>query len=595
MSPNTNNKVINANKVVVNESKKKKKALKKQNQNKKNNGNKKKTVNEKKKTMEVAQPSSNIKVPAYLNKSNVSDWAFEWLKAYISPCTETGMKECALRIPDAAMPYSATPYQRLDMTFRFPFQNKQNVDLTGLNYSMLIFQIPNFRNAVIVIGNRLAEEFGSTNVKDILTVLNNLSTESAVYPNFVTGELTTDDIPHNYVTIVRSTALDTIPLPDDEGVSPVISQLRLSFNGLTVGHNTPTLFNQATCSGMVINARSAGDTYTDTDAHRAFYINLHLGYVPPSGQQTVSWSVTIDSPGDPPLLGAFNLAPFGGASSDYVATHVVRGKDGSLILNIGDTYRYSSVVLVAGVTYRVSLVNVTVPNRTLVLGDGVLNNARTDVIRVVYVPDDEDVTGFENAEVDLITLPPLQQADMSQTVPNTSIFLMKDGGGCYMPTFKFTPIFEPSSVNFRRQKFTTFGFSSDGLHNAKTGIIDHIDLNFGIGVINIQSMPYAAQPLIKFRRAHQIIPASGSFFGLFTTNDNAKDTVALEIADCIKETQVHLHPASDNFLDTLVKCVFGAVNLLPKMLMNMHNVAETVQHICETVGNGATRMKNTSR
>jgi hypothetical protein len=518
---------------------------------------------------------------------NITPNALEWLKAYISPCTETGLSPYSMIIPDAAMPFSATPFQRADLTIRFPFQSREITDLTGRNYSMLVLQIPNFRNSLIVMGNKTGSEFTPEIVADLVNVLNTADPAMLLYPNFLTGNIMSGGTPDNYVTSIQTTALESVPLPDDEGISPVISQLRMVFNGVTIGHNTPSLFDQATCNGMVIATRETPSSELDNDSAEIAYLRIYVGFNRNTGLSQEGFQIVVNAFPSTVIQPTTFIPAIGGAgfSPTFTSTHTISTIEGNTIINIGDEYRYEQTTAGSIVLRNLTDIGLFTTLATFITGFPTVQNARLKHSLV----ESDDISGEFNPNFDLIVLPPIQQADISQTVPGSTIFLMKDGGGCYMPTFKFQPVFTPSSVNFRRQRFAVLNTPGTDLLVPTGGITDHLDSNFGIGVINIQGMPYAAQPLIKLRRAHQIIPSSGSFFGMFAYNNDTRDQVAIDIADTMHESQVHLHPATDNFLDTLVKTVGTAINALPKVLNSATNIAAAVQKVCNTVANGVTR------
>lgn len=566
--------------------------LQNKNNNKNMKRNKKKQNKEKISTNGIpahTTASSNVFMPSKfgLPDCNVTPNALDWLKAYISPCTETGLTPYSMIIPDAAMPFSASPFQRVDLTIRFPFQSRELTDLTGRNYSMLVLQVPNFRNGLIILGNKLGSEFTPEVVNDLINILNNADPAMLTYPNFLSGDMISNGTPDNYVTSIQSTALQSVPLPDENGISPVISQLRLVFNGLTIGHNTPSLFDQATCNGMVIAMRDTPTSELDNDSAEIIYLRVYMGFNSSIGLTQRGFQILVTAFPEDALQGTnFIPAPTGVANSPtFTSTRIISTIEGNIVVNVGDTYRYEQND--AG---EIVLRNQTDTGLFTVLASFITDFSSVKTVRLKHtLLTTDNISGAFNPNFDLIVLPPIQQADIAQIVPGSTIFLMKDGGGCYEPTFKFEPVFSPSGVNFRRQRFAILGSSDSDILAPVGGITDHLDLNFGLGVINIQSMPYAAQPLIKLRRAHQIVPSSGSSFGMFAYNNNVHDQVAIDIADKMHETQVHLHPATANFLDTLVRTVGSVINKLPKVLNSTANIAAAVERVCNTVGGGVTR------
>jgi hypothetical protein len=522
---------------------------------------KKKRRNRKSKNMNPSGLSSNINTVQIAMSSNesLSQDGKAWLMRYIDPCGEIDTPESCLKICDGAIPYSATPYQRFDGTLRFPFQSESSVDVTGKNYSMLVLQLPLFRNSKLVMANSLGQEFGEVNTEELINVLNNVSTNQMLYPNFVTGQLVdSDGLSINYFTVVQSEGLDTIPPPGPNGISPVINQIRCTFDGLTIGHNAPALFNQATVNGLVINCQITPTPIEDVAQDPSVYLHAYGNWNPATGSSAFG-SGFVQSSAQNVISGS--LGAFIGNSATFTADHAVRNKAGTIVLNVGDEYRYENpplpigfVIQLANLTTGENFVISTTPNNTISSS----SNLRLYFQAIATDPELDNI----NSSFAVITLPPLTQGQIAQNDPKSTIFLMKDGGGCYQPINKFTPVFEPSNVDFSIIRFAGPTTSTELISaDPSIGWQDAFDRNFGIGVINVQSMPYAAQPLFKFRRAHEIIPSTKSFFGLFATGNSAKDDNTLQLADGIMEHRQHLYLASDNFLGTLGKIVTKAMSL----------------------------------
>jgi hypothetical protein len=501
----------------------------------------------------------NARQVAMSSENAMSEDGKAWLMRYIDPCGEIDTPETSLKICDGAIPYSATPYQRFDGTIRFPFQSESSVDMTGRNYSMLVLQLPLFRNAKLVMANALGQEFGEDNANDLINVLNNVSATQMRYPNFVTGQLVDGDgAPLNYFTVIQSAGLDTIPPPGSNGISPVINQIRCTFDGLTIGHNAPALFNQATVNGLVINCQVTPTPIEDVAQDPSVYLHGYGNWNPLTNSPATGAAFVFSSL--PDILSG-SLVPFSGNSATFTANHLVRNKAGTIVVNIGDEYRYENTP--AGTGHVIGLFNLTtVQNFSIVTTPSPLISSSSN-LRLYFEPlaTDPELNNINNSYA-VITLPPLTQGDIAQNDPKADMFLMKDGGGCYQPINKFTPVFEPSNVDFSVIRFAGPNTDPERISaDPSVGWQDAYDRNFGIGVINVQSMPYAAQPLFKFRRAHEIVPSTESFFGLFATGNSAKDDNTLQLADGIMNHRQHLYLASDNFLGTLGKIVTKAMSL----------------------------------
>lgn len=511
--------------------------------------------------LNVTGLSSNVNARQIAMSSHeaMSEDGKSWLMRYIDPCGEIDTPETSLKICDGALSYSATPYQRFEGTIRFPFQSESSVDVTGKNYSMLVLQLPLFRNAKLVMANSLGQEFGEVNAAELMEVLNNVSVPQMLYPNFVTGSLVDETgLSINYFTVVQSAGLGVIPPPGANGISPVINQIRCTFDGLTIGHNAPALFNQATVNGLVINCQVSPSPVESLAQDPSIYLHAYGNWNPITNGPVFGAAYVSSSLPDV-LEGS--VVPFVGSSATFVADHHVRNKAGTVVVEIGDEYRYENpplpigfVIQLRNITTDAVFIISTTPNNTI----STSSSLRLYFQALATDPELDDI----NNSYAVITLPPLTQGEIAQNDPKANMFLMKDGGGCYQPINKFTPVFEPSNVDFSIIRFATVDTAPGSISaDPDIGWQDAVDRNFGIGVINIQSMPYAAQPMFKFRRAHEVVPAKESFFGLFATGCSAKDDNTLQLADGIMDHRQHLYLASENFLGTLGKLVTKAMSL----------------------------------
>jgi len=334
------------------------------------------------------------------------------------------------------------------------------------------------------------------------------------------------------------------------------------------------LFNQGTAVVGWFNANvsSRGASEDTLTGFNAFYLtfNYTLG--------NITISVGAPAGGIIPILGSFG---FTGdlPSPEFESEAEVRGAAGVFTVSVGDVCQYIQVGNI------VLLRNITI-NQELRLFETGLNAQQS--FRLYYnhpeTPDDTTNIGTFDSNVLVVSLPPITQADIMQANPDAVQSLMKDHGGFYTANGVFEPIWGMTEANaYSKVVFSVPGFDVSKAINQNEGWHDSVDINFGITVSNMQSIPYAAAPLLKIMRDDQQVPSQNSLIGLYATACPPADDVSMMVAKAIKMALPHALPVTANGLGTLFGAVCQIMDKMPLAAAHTVNIANSISNVVNSV------------
>jgi len=509
-----------------------------------------------------------------------SDQSNEFVRLYVDPCGEHTSSLDAARIPDGGLQNSSGGFIRDNKTIQFPWQTTGITSLGEQTYSLLVLQPPLLRTLAILIARERDGEFDEEVMAEfskVFSVVDNQS-PSTRYPNWVSIPDTGDS--QSYFTIIDTLALRNVVPPNSNGISGTIDSYRFSSQGYNLKFNTPDLINQGTVTSM---------RYPTNFSTRNIEVNLG-GFETYFLRSTVTANPSLITVGatDPSQQGV--LVPnFSGSSlllpsPLFTMTQNLRNAGNTFIANVGNVVRYQAGV--GPFLGRLVLANTsTAGGNFLDLGPiSVSTGITVTDVRVystgsVTGPRPEDI--FDN-EISVITIPPVTQGDMLQQNPKTTVNLLKDSAGIYLPSCIFEPIFNVTQAGeYRKTVFANKATSIADLADPFSGWFDTIDKNFSFGVSNLQGIPYACKPLIKLARSLEIVPASDSIVGFFTTGCPQSQPEAVDVAKAFTETQAHGYNSNFNDLGILFKNVMKAINLIPKILRSGRNISQEVSRVAQ--------------
>lgn len=491
----------------------------------------------------------------------LSDSSAHWVETYADPCGRRSVYPGPALIPDGAVPQAAPARFAFAETVIPPFANDSTTTENKV-YSMLVLQAPFFRSLGYVVVNRNSKEFTAQLVEEMQHKLGYVYNISDItYPNWL-GFTIEDGEYQNYVTSISPSILSTLEPPSKLGVSGDVSQFRDVGRGMVCYFNAPDLLNQGTVVAGQFNFNVSQHTPAVEGLGESVKISAQINS-PPGAQFTVSslpaklegwtgtWAPGITSPG-------------------YVADTEIRSPGGTLILSVGDSWVWFVATVPVGLT--LVLRNQTTTTDHIV--GSALPSGQT-VIGVVWYAIDIENTTVVDSRYNAITMPPITQADLVQQDPNNGVQLMKQSGGIYMPLRVFQPVYNmQNSAGFAPFAFLTRESQVETV--SPTGYGDSYDLNFAIGVINMQSIPYIANPLIKAINYREIVTTSQSIMGAFLVRTGEDDALALEVARTLTTALNHSYPADYNGLGKLFGIVMNCIRRLPMLGANAMTIRRCV-------------------
>jgi hypothetical protein len=516
---------------------------------------------------------------------SLSEHAKAFVLRYLDSCGEHRFQLDSAKVPDGALQTSAVPQARFLDTIELPFQTVGNTQLDGSTYSMLFLQFPFFRSLGFILVNKLDVEWDDEVLASFCRVLSSLSSRlDATYPNFyviptLTPEATT------WFTIVDVKALRDITPPSEVGVSQTIESFRTTSMGMSIRFNTPALINQGTFAASrypVNSGTKSRHTAEIADYDPAFWL-FSLPAV--FGSIVIQTTPSVNGTGIP--TGSLTLPV------EWTTSVALRNISGSFRADVADDLRLE--ILAVDTINFLRLSNVTQSTR---LDIGVALRPTSLTLPIYYRS--IDIEEFESGEVDdtltVVTLPPLTQADIQQANPRSTSGLLKDWSGVYLPSAIFEPVFKvTSSIEYGKIAMASRKSTLDDYGSPNAGYFDTVDSNFGLGVINMRSIPYACKFQVKLERTDEIVPANASIISLFATGCPEDECLAVQVAKGLSDLEAHGYPVDYNGLGILFNKMNAALLLLPKAMGTVSNIGECIAAVSQEVssfGGQARRLRS---
>jgi hypothetical protein len=488
------------------------------------------------------------------------------------------------KIPDGALQTSAVPQARFLDTIELPFQTAGTTDLSGLVYSMLFLQFPLFRNLAFILVNKNDAEWSDVTLASFCRVVSSISDRTvALYPNFLVVPLEEEE-PSTWFTIVDVKALRDITPPSETGVSQTVDSFRTTSMGMTIKFNTPALINQGTF---------AASRYPVNKGKKARHAAELSGFAPLWYQfflPTLADSIVIAETPE----GVTSGIPLGTQTlpQTWATEYDLRNITGSWTAAAGDDMSLS-VATVSGLPV-LQLTNVT--TSTSIDVGSALRPSNLSVQLYWRDADDADTPAvLSEGEVDdtitVVTLPPLTQADIQQANPKSTSGLLKDWSGVYLPSAVFEPVFRvTSSIEYGKVCLANALSKLDDFGPPTSGYFDTLDDNFGMGVINMRSVPYGCRFQVKLERTDEIVPADASVISLFATGCPEDECLAIQIAKGLSDLEAHGYPVDYNGLGILFAKMNTALRMLPRAMGTVSNIGACIAEVSQEVSTLGSRL-----
>lgn len=520
-------------------------------------------------------------------------YAKDWVYRHLDPCGEMQTFKEHSKVPDGAMPNSAVMEFRQPTIIRPPptptqLNPQQAISLDGNQWTLTLITLPMFRTPMIIVANMTNAEMTDVD-RSNLVIAWAQARDKPIYP--IWSPLGDPGLLSYWSTISWDMLEQTAPPDPVTGVAGDIHQFRITSWGYSVYFNTPSLVNQ----GMVVGAQWACNKSTKDATHTDITVYAHdvnRLYNVPESTSTIAIVTEVEV-----KIPAIAQSALSNVSSVFAVQNTILEPFSERLpfvypkiymtafTNADTTVRTfvsshdlisDGVLAPSGTTFsiRVSRSNTVQPREfTLVVSftiDGTTTTVYNDTIvtgSVYTLP----ITTVEPSagmlwsdevgrEVNSMELPPTTTEGIMQSSPKAVYFVLKQTEGFYMPMRIFQPIFNAQQATEARP----VNLAVEGLENVfDTGPVDTFDLNYGMGVAIMASMPISAAPAIKMYRDVEIVASSGSLLQGFMGSNEDKNEPALEIVQSFTTHHPFMYPLSYNCLGGLLNIITGVVSKVP--------------------------------
>lgn len=512
--------------------------------------------------------------------SQLPEYSQGFLIRHLDPCGEYRTALDYGKCPDGTLPQSVSGQFREVFTIRAPGVAENTVPLDGRMWSLAIISPPLWRVCQILVADMNKAEVGDEAISAANRYLNMFGDTYARHPTW--AQTKTDGV---YVSVVRWKALIDAPEPSQLGVSPLISDFRITGEGFTVSHNTPSLIDQ----GIAVVAQ-----FNPNVEQRTLSLNVddgitkaHLAVLVQVGTNS-TWQGSAIVPGianehflanftlvNPAIGQTTNSEVLGTPSADFTV-------DGTTIYTAGQQIRVRATRTAANAgtialqrNTGTAWEDVPSPVEPLPLVIGGTTNDWLGLLGDVYET---------NLKANVVTVPPVTQEDLIQQTPKTVQFLLKNSRGFYVVKRVWQPVLNMTRASsYGPVRLIDKDTTLDEVSALPPGIQDTFDANYGYAVCNLSSLPLACAPYVKVIRSWEAVPARGSSWGPFTTTTSPKEDSCMVIARTVADLDPFAYPHDYNGFGILFGKICSIIARIPRGLRTAANVADKVANICQSV------------
>lgn len=556
---------------------------------------------------EVSRSRGNGRMRRALGISRgIPEAASEFIHRHCNPCGEMVTFTEHSKVPDGSLPNSTILELREVFIVRSPpaaaaSGTVERVPLDGTMWTLTCIHMPMFRHPMILVANMDNAEMSLTD-RERLAYLWNHTPGYPYYPNWApmySGETVA------YWSVVRWSGLQSVT-PPSGGQVAAIEQYRITADGVTCFNNTPDLINQGMLCAAQWNTNKGVKVSEETEdtigASTNLLIYSTVAAVDVGGTLLTRYFIAFQLPfgGFVPDnttagSGAVNvpMQPFGQMLS-LPAAAGQSGAGGTFTTTV--TYTLEQSITVDGTTYAsgtVFTVNLTRasagPLTVLITTPGATADAPVTFRTYTVVAANISAANWnsaifdqlsvvlehvDNYQVTTFELPPTTTESIIQSTPKAVYMSMKEQNGWYMVKRVWQPVFNVQNANTYRSTYMAMP-GVEIVDEVPFGEPDTFDLNYGMGVVVMTSIPTSCAPAFKMFRDVEIVAGENSPFQLFMKSNGDPYKGAVEVCHSIAMHHPMCYPESYNVLGGLMNLITGALGKIPII----GDVANAVQHI----------------
>lgn len=509
----------------------------------------------------------------------------EFIHRHCNPCGEMVTFSENSKIPDGALPNSLVMELREVLMVRYPGATTAALPLDGTMWNLTVIHLPAFRTPCLLIAKAGNSEMTASDRELIVQSWNSYGAEPPRFPNWEV--LAEDDL---WFTSVGWTAMSNIDPPTESGTTTV-QQFRICSDGMTIFNNTPDLINQ----GMVIGAQWPNneaerneeatpevDGYTGSIRARIFVRTVGTN----ASVSAFSFPIPVDlttvnvtASNNMATVSSNNIS-YPWESLDVRVTSIGAGAGNiTFTVQASMSYEINGVAVTAGdvLTYTITTTSGNPGARSWTVD---ITNTMTAIQIYAFTGasrnENVQLVMISPVEMPLVTkfqLPPTSTQTIAQTTPKSVYFSMKEENGCYMVKRVFQPVFNVQNANQRRQ--IVFTDPSVEERNFSVAPLDVFDLNYGVGVVVMSTIPTSCAPAFKLIRDVEIVAGADSALMPMMKSNKDKIEAALEVCKSMADHHPMMYPETYNILGGLMSLISGVISKVP-ILGNVVNAVKSV-------------------
>lgn len=517
--------------------------------------------------------------PGAWPNSTLSPEAEGFIVKHLDPNGEYNTEMECCHVPDGALPQSAIIALRDQFAIKSPLNTTSTISLSGDTWTLLLWAMPTFRYPLVMIATMSDSEPSSADMEIFTIAFNNfpfnVETGAGFYPNWVAvvGSAL-------FFAVREWEALTSVAPPTATGFSSLLSQYRITSDGITIFNNTPTLVDQGMIIGTQFNANFqnvAASVVVDDTGDFSAVIAISWTFV--NGASLV-WNWTT-----PGLL----LPNQTGAASGSTATGTFVTPNQFTVVATGTTITQGSTITWSQLSSGNLQFSTVAAGIFLTVQTG--PSYPTTTMQFAYFPitvtlaGEEDITLAQS--INKVQTPAHDVQNMVQAVPRTVTLTMKEDNGGYMVKRVFEPVFNMTQASdFAPIRFNSPGTTLGDLNGAVGTLSDSFDRNYSMGVFMLQGIPTSCLPFIKMNRTVEVVATPNSPWMVFMQKCPPKDAIYDQVIRSFIEQHPLMYPESYNVFDKLFGMVTSMLSELPIVNATVPAIANIVKGAIDAFSGG---------
>lgn len=497
--------------------------------------------------------------------------ALSWFFKYLDPAgaTESGraLGEFS-KIPDGLCKFSVDAEMRSIYNEECPSNIPGSIPLDGQNWSCSIFSMPMFRFNYLVVCDIRDREITRDSLIVVLEQVNNLSNWKDVADSQIWNS--TSD-PYVFWKIRTNPPLADMPEPV-AGSSQTVSDYRLTYKGVTIESNFPTLVNQGywiggqyaiTPKDTPAETPQVGESLTRTGVIHYFVgstLGVDFDIVDLTVQSSTGWSY-FESDGMTHFSHPLNTS--------ITSTLTFQLPSGKIFRDSSNNEVWADPIDVVSVTIgppnsgmRVFTISSSRASTTPV---AISHLSGTTTSTALYLELNDNYVSVEqdSSMFNVLEIPPSEVNQIAANNPKIVQYLCSESRGAYLVHSKIrNPVFMMASASdYGWVKFKT---NTSGINHHLGGIRDTIDKNFSSAVASFRGISQSQTLIVKTYVGWEGLTVQNTPYGQFAHTGALENHELIHVSNQLATSLTGVYPAVDNFAAAVATFAATALSQLMK-------------------------------